>query len=206
MSTRVSGFDDDIISGGVLILDTPVVYMPQKLQDVCQSIQRHVGCNEFSILVKGDWKEENGTSGFVIDSEPIYIPKQDVTAGSIHYMEPLAIPRRDGFNTIIHSHPGSGLHAGFSGTDASYINAFMPCSVLFAGNGFRTATLIFEIKDGYARYPAETRIYTESNAVQLSESIIKEIDEKITRWVATSWFGKTRFGGVSAEDEDYPGM
>lgn len=103
------------------------IIMNENLHAICKSIQNMMN-SEFSILAKGKFTRD----GFEITDE-YYIPKQTVTFASVDYEENIAVKRREGFNTVIHSHPAQC--SDFSENDNETINSHFLCSILLNSSG-----------------------------------------------------------------------
>ncbi len=131
---------DNIWDSGLEILK-PVIEIPHKLLIVCNTIHDKVDEIEFSILVKGKWD----SNCFRLE-DAYLIPKQKVTRYSVDYLEDLGAYKRDGFNTIIHSHPFKSAH--FSGADDEYINSNFICSILFSDGEFTASIINVDIEKG----------------------------------------------------------
>jgi len=117
-----------------------LILIPEDLELICKSIQSQVGSDEFSILTRGNWTK----NGFQLEKEFI-IPKQEVGSCNVDFEEDIGKFKKEGFNTIIHSHPFTN-DATFSGSDDETINKNFMCSVLFCRGGFTDATLKIEVK------------------------------------------------------------
>ncbi len=94
---------------------------------------------EFSVL----FKTEFSNNGIVVTSE-YYIPKQEVSGASVDYLEDLALVKKEGFNAIVHKHPGSG-NSKFSSADMDFINKNFMCSILVNSTG-RICQCLLNIK------------------------------------------------------------
>ncbi len=113
---------------GVTFIEPKIILNYQAdltVKELCKKIKN----TEFSILFKGDWS----SNGFLVSNE-YYIPKQEVSAASVDYLEDLSIKRKEGYNVVIHTHPGYG-HSTFSSADREYINKNFPCSILYNQKG-----------------------------------------------------------------------
>jgi hypothetical protein len=111
------------------------IKLPAKICLVCNSLQRKVENNEFSIVCKGTWDD-----GEFIVSDDFKVPRQEVAGASVDYdLEHLEELKRDGYNTIIHSHPFKS--SNFSHDDDTTINSHFECSVLYSVGEFTTATV-----------------------------------------------------------------
>jgi len=126
----------EVWDSGLKVLKNPKVLIPQKLLLVCNSIQKHLGNFEFSILTKGQWASE----GYKL-SEDYIIPKQQVSSSFVQYdNKHVAECLKHGFNVVIHSHPMNMTN--FSSVDEEFINSNFEASVLYTPkHGFCKAVI-----------------------------------------------------------------
>jgi hypothetical protein len=118
------------------------VKVPIKISNVCNSLQRKVKNNEFSIVCKGSWID-----GEFIITEDFKVPKQEVAGASVDYnLEHLEELKLAGYNTIIHSHPFKS--SNFSHDDDTTINSHFECSILYSVGEFTTATIAISSMPG----------------------------------------------------------
>jgi hypothetical protein len=101
------------------------VYIPLKLQLVCNKIAKQVDGNEFSIFCK--IKKVDGNDVHLEDF--FVIPEQHVSSASIDYGK----DPDEYVDVVIHRHP-DGFNR-FSETDDSYINKNFKCSLLYTKSG-----------------------------------------------------------------------
>lgn len=128
-SSSVSTGNDDVFDSGMTVMDDVDVIVPEKVRDICISIQNSVGRPEWGALFKGEWTD----NGFEVKPEYV-IPEQTVSRAHIDYDEDLKKFRDEGYVVNVHSHPFSGRNAGFSGTDDEHINSHFTAALLYAGN------------------------------------------------------------------------
>lgn len=118
------------------------ISVPVHIRDICDSLQRKVDKNEFSIVCKGQWID-----GEYIVSEDYKVPKQVVAGASVDYdLEHLEALKLAGYNTVIHSHPFKS--ANFSSSDEETINSHFECSILYSVGEFPTATIAISSTPG----------------------------------------------------------
>lgn len=117
--------DEPAWGGETTFTDKMNVYIPLKLQLVCNKIARQVSGNEFSIFCKIEKIDGNN----VYLSDFYTIPEQQVSSASIDYGKD---PDME-VDTVIHRHP-DGMNR-FSGTDDAYINKNFKCSLLYTKSG-----------------------------------------------------------------------
>lgn len=111
------------------------VQIPAKIINVCNSLQRSVDRNEFSIVCKGRWED-----GEYIVDEDFKVPKQEVAGASVDYdNEDLERLKLEGYNVVIHSHPFES--SNFSASDEETINSHFECSILYSVGKFSAATV-----------------------------------------------------------------
>jgi len=111
------------------------IIVPARISNVCNSLQRKVSHNEFSIVCKGSWDD-----GEFIVSDDFKVPRQEVGGASVDYdLEHLEELKLAGYNTIVHSHPFKS--SNFSHDDDTTINSHFECSILFSVGEFTTATV-----------------------------------------------------------------
>ncbi len=147
-----------------------IVVIPEYIEKVCHSIQRQVGKNEFSILLKGQWSSE----GFIVHNE-FFIPLQEVTISEVNFKEDLYPLVRKGWNVILHSHPFT-TDAVFSTSDENTINKNFDCSILYCQNGFSEASLRFSVDDMLVIVKTKPKIVKDKVEVLLGNKIkVKEI-------------------------------
>jgi len=96
----VRGLEGSVFDSELKIVP-PVVIVPQRINSIIRYVQREVGNNEFSLLLKGRWTED----GYTILKQ-YYIPLQEVSSTSVDYKEDLSLLSSE-WNTIYHSHPFS---------------------------------------------------------------------------------------------------
>jgi hypothetical protein len=112
------------------------ISVPPVISVVCNSLQRKVGHNEFSIVCKGHWNDD----GTYTVSEEYKVPKQKVDGAAVDYdLDHLEQLKLEGYNTVIHSHPFKS--SNFSTSDDETINSHFECSVLYSMGEFTTATI-----------------------------------------------------------------
>lgn len=129
-----------VFSSGLKVVKTHtekvLITLSPLIISVCNSLQRKVGHNEFSIVCKGKW----GDDGSYIVSEDYKVPKQKVDGAAVDYdLDHLEQLKMEGYNTVIHSHPFKS--ANFSSSDDETINSHFECSVLYSVGEFTTATI-----------------------------------------------------------------
>jgi len=129
---------------------------------LCNTMQSRLPGLEFSILIRGTWTEQ----GFILSKDYI-IPKQRVTPASVDYTEDLAAYKKDGYNTVIHSHPFPS--SSFSYADDEAINAHFDCSLLFSERKFAAASVRIQLTpDLQLRINPETVIIDDDVTVDVS--------------------------------------
>jgi len=159
---------------------SPTVIVPQKVNSIIRYIQKEVGNNEFSLLLKGRWNED----GFTLAKE-YYIPKQEVSSTSVDYKEDLSL-LSTGWNTIYHSHPFSHGAPSFSEADKTSINCNFTCSLLGTKEGIKVANLSFFTGFCMVQVPAEVVILDdEVEAVDISK--ITEKRYETYNWYLNNW-------------------
>ena len=126
---------------GLKIIKKPIIYVHPKILSVCNYIQNRIGEKEFSIVAKGEWRED----GFYVLDE-FEIPEQEVSYASVDYLEDLTKYKLEGYNTIIHSHPFS-RSSKFSSTDEESINAHFDCSLLYTDKKFNDAVISLQLTE-----------------------------------------------------------
>jgi len=165
---------------------SPVVIVPQKVNSIIRYVQRELGNNEFSLLLKGGWSE----SGFKISKE-YYIPQQEVTSTSVEYKEDLSLLSKE-WNTIYHSHPFSYGTPSFSEADRTSINCNFICSLLGTKEGIKVANLSFFTGVCMVQVPAEVIIIDdEVEPVDISKITEKKY-ETYSNWYLNNW-NRNRF-------------
>ena len=158
-----------VFESGLTVIKTNTekvpITVPSILVNVCNSLQKKVGNNEFSIVCKGHWDDDK----YVI-SEEFKVPKQQVAGASVDYdLEHLEELKLAGFNTVIHSHPFKS--ANFSHSDDTTINSHFQCSVLYSVGDFTTATIVVVPAPGIKLVvTGNPKIEGEDNIVPVSES------------------------------------
>lgn len=106
------------------------IFLTEKLKYIIDTIQKEVGRNEFTILVKGKWSDK----GFLL-SEDYYIPEQKVTSSSVDYDNDLReLREEEGYNTLLHSHPFTRNGASYSGADETSVNMHFDAAMLLDGD------------------------------------------------------------------------
>jgi len=123
--SRKSYKDEPTWKGKTIFANKMNIYIPLKLQLVCNKIAKQVGNNEFSIFCKIEKIE--GTNIYLSDFYTI--PEQRVSGAFIDYGK----DPDEYVDTVIHRHP-DGLN-NFSGTDDAYINQNFKCSLLYTKSG-----------------------------------------------------------------------
>jgi hypothetical protein len=137
VATKKNG--SKVFDSGLKVIKTHTEKIPVKVPaviiNVCNSLQRKVDRNEFSIVCKGHWED-----GEYIVSDDFKVPKQEVAGASVDYdLEHLEELKLAGYNTVIHSHPFKS--SNFSSSDDETINSHFECSVLYSVGEFTTATV-----------------------------------------------------------------
>lgn len=130
--------DMSIVWDSGLKILSPKILLDFDVLEIAESIQRLVGNNEFSILLKGMWDND----GFYVTSEYI-IPDQYVSSASVDFEDDISRYRYKGYNTILHSHPFSC--ANFSYNDEKSINVHFDCSLLFSINKIVAGTICLKL-------------------------------------------------------------
>lgn len=202
--------------------DEPVIKIPIHILNVCRYLSNHVDGKEFSIACKGKWSKD----GFALES--VYeIPSQKIAYASVDYdLDDLTTLKQGGFNTIIHSHPGShGSRSSFSSEDESSINKNFLCSVLYCGGNFCDSNLTIDLSPT-VKLKIKGKIETEEEipAISIPEEKLNKISLKSyeTDWKRYSsneddWFPERKnrkyrkryegkwYGNVDEEDlnEDF---
>jgi len=144
-SNNADSGDTTVFDSGMTVMQDVDVLVPDKVRDICISIQEEVGRPEWGALFKGEWTQD----GFKVRPEYV-IPEQTVSRSHIDYDEDLKKFRDDGYTVNVHSHPFSGRSAGFSGTDDEHINSHFELALLYAGKAkdIVDGILNIEVKDG----------------------------------------------------------
>jgi len=164
--------EEEIFDSGINILEKPQIIVPHYILQVCSSIQKKVGSDEFSILVKGRWEdgEFHLTNEFVI-------PKQEVSSASVDYKDDMVKYKQEGYNVIIHSHPFA-RKSTFSHVDKEYINSNFDYSLLYCEDGFTDASMLVKIDDSHKiSIKPDVRIVEDEIEVDISN-----ISKKQTHW------------------------
>jgi len=156
----------------------PIVIVPAKINWLVKALQEKLWQNEFSILLKGSWKE----NGFLLD-EDYYVPEQEVGSASVDYKEDLSTLQRE-WNVIYHSHPFS-VEPDFSSADRDSINAHFPCSLLGNGEGIKRALLSF-FTDGVV-IQVDAKILLQEPTIQISEKELSKIKTAKSGYYTNSW-------------------
>jgi len=142
----------------------PTILISPKLDSMIRAIQKKIGSNEFSVLLKGHWTEE----GFLIEDD-IYLPEQEVSSTEVDYKEDLHKLQKEGWNCIYHSHPFSRSEPVFSSSDKESINCHFEASLLGNNEGIKTGLLSFFTETCIVQVPAE---------IALIEPELPDIDTK----------------------------
>jgi hypothetical protein len=138
---------DEIWDSGWVTHETPTLFVPRRIVQVCNAIQSKNPHLEWSILLKGEWTKY----GFEIANDYI-IPKQEVTGGNVEFDEK---DKEDcivkGYNVILHSHHSmTGIK--FSHPDHTTLtDSSFAASLLYNianGGEISTATITITIKEG----------------------------------------------------------
>jgi len=160
----------------------PVVIVPQRINSIIRYVQREVGNNEFSLLLKGRWTED----GYTILKQ-YYIPLQEVSSTSVDYKEDLSLLSAE-WNTIYHSHPFScGGTPSFSEADKTSINCHFTCSLLGTREGIKVANLSFFTGTCIVQVPAEVVIVEDDiEAVDISKITEKRFEYNYD-WYLNNW-------------------
>lgn len=129
-----------VFNSGLNVIKTHIekvpITVPSIIINVCNSLQKKVDRNEFSIVCKGHWGED----GNYIVSEEYRVPKQKVDGAAVDYdLDHLEQLKMEGFNTVVHSHPFKS--SNFSQVDDETINSHFECSILYSVGEFTTATI-----------------------------------------------------------------
>lgn len=103
-------------------------YIPTAIIDIMNGLDKMFSGDEFSIFAKSNWDKENKILRI---SEEYFVPLQEVSAAAVDYLE----QPPDGFNVVMHKHPGSNSKT-FSGIDDDYINQNFDVSLLWSGSKF----------------------------------------------------------------------
>lgn len=137
-ATKKSG-GNKVFDSGLKVVKTHSekipIKVPARISNVCNSLQRKVDHNEFSIVCKGSWDD-----GEFIVSDDFKVPKQEVAGASVDYdLDHLEELKMAGYNVIVHSHPFKS--SNFSHDDDTTINSHFECSILYSVGEFTTATV-----------------------------------------------------------------
>ncbi len=130
--------DTPIVWDSGLKILSPKIYLDSEVFDIASSIQKYVGDNEFSILLKGMWDDK----GFYVTSEYM-IPDQYVNYSNVDFEGDISKYRYKGYNTILHSHPFSSTN--FSFHDERSINVHFDCSLLFSVDKIVAGTICLKL-------------------------------------------------------------
>lgn len=169
---------------GLNVISELKIKIPQKILQVCRSIQDQLPHTEFSILCKGSWNGE-----FTL-SEDYIVPKQRVQGASVDYTEDLTPYKQQGYNVVIHSHPWGGTE--FSSSDDETINTNFSASILFGGKDFTKAVITVAVSEN-------TKIQIEAKILVSIEDIeqvdISNIEKETYISPMGSTYGYNVYGG-----------
>ena len=152
----------EVFDSGLNIVK-PVVLVPRTINMVVNSIQKTIGNNEFSILLKGGWSDD----GFTI-IEDYYIPEQEVSSTSVDYKEDLSTLSKE-WNSIYHSHPFCYTEPSFSTADIESINSHFECSLLGTTEGIKIANISFFVGTCIVQVKADVVIYDDDIEIDTSK-------------------------------------
>lgn len=152
----------EVFDSGLSIVE-PKILIPTKINTIVKSIQKKVGSEEFSVLLKGRWTER----GYEIENT-FYIPEQKVTGTSVDYIENLSELQKQGWNVVYHSHPFSETPS-FSESDKTSINCHFDCSLLGNRDGIKVGILSFFTGDFIIQVNAEVVFIEEAIEVDISK-------------------------------------
>jgi len=149
---------------GLKVIDKIKVVIDYGVLLILNNIDKKVINNEFSVLFKGEFRE----SAWYVSPE-YYIPKQEVSYASVKYIEDLAKYRHQGFNVVVHKHPGT---TSFSSVDDKYVNSHFPVSLLYVNNQIVNAKVLVSIADNVKiRLPAEVILTFPEKEIENIENI-----------------------------------
>jgi len=193
---KILKYNDNIWDSGIKIIKKPRILIPYRLLSICNAIQRKVGHNEFSILVKGAWNSE----GFKLSTDFV-IPKQEVGGASVDYKEDLTKYKQQGYNAVIHSHPFKS--SSFSYADDEHINSHFRASVLYSMGDFTTAVISIQINEHLLlQVEAEVEVMHEEEEIDIDISNIQEKYEYY-RYYNPRWrYEKNKKSKDKEEDEE----
>ena len=169
--TRSKREESPVLDTGLQIITDVIVNIPESILKVCDSFQKRLNRNEFSIVGKTSLSD-----GEFVLSEEYYVPRQKVSPTSVVFRED--IPSE--WNTVIHSHPFKSRN--FSQTDIESINCNFPFSYLYSCGEFTHGTLSLRMPEYGATIQvdvAEFRIIKET--VEVDTSPIEFDDAAIQR-------------------------
>lgn len=178
VETTLESKKEEIWDSGLKFVERITIKIPDEILKVCNSIQKQVEDNEFSILCKGKF---NDRGEFELGNEYI-IPKQEVGGASVDYKdEDIQKYKQDGFNVVIHSHPFES--SSFSSADDDFINSNFVCSVLFSLTKFTKAILNIELSnDLKLRVDCDIEVeYSNGVAIDIGNIKIKKYEYTISQ-------------------------
>lgn len=159
------------------------VFIPFKLQLICNKIAKQVGDNEFSIFCKIDRIEKNN----IYLSDYYTIPEQRVSHASIDYGNDPKEP----VDVVIHRHP-DGLNK-FSGVDDSFINKNFKCSILYTKLGGFVYGIYNLNLDENTKLRIETVPIVDDGLSDIDISNIAYFDSTIPNYLYEENFPENRF-------------
>ena len=147
----------------LIVIEKMKVIVPLKLLLVCNSLVAKLNGEEFSIVTN----IAKRSSDTITLSEDYYIPKQNVTSGSIDYL-----PDDYNHSVVIHRHP-NGLNS-FSATDQSYINQNFELSLLYTSDEYFVNGL-YNLKHEDAIIPIPVKAVIEYGIEEIDISNIESV-------------------------------
>jgi len=184
---------------GIEIVDLSdfTVRVSLNLHEVCRVVDQKLDKMEWSILCKSNI----GPKGAFVTGV-FLIPKQEVTASSVDFdpNEDLSAYREQGYNTVIHKHPGYGK--SFSSDDMKYINANFPLSLLYCGKDYGEGTRTIDLAEGVRsiiKIPgSKIDVVYPAIDVVVDEADIAKIKKKV-------WASNTAYPNRYYDDDYYGG-
>jgi len=167
---------EEIFESGLDIVDKYRIVLPEKIDRVIKALAGKFS-TEFSILLQES--DRDGANIYIEDK--YYIPKQEVSGGSVDYleMEKLDKMRHEGWNVIMHRHP-TGV-SSFSDADINSICSLYDISILFEGGKYPIATVRHKLDGAILLIEAEVVVARPPVKIVGIENI-KEKKTKLVSW------------------------
>jgi hypothetical protein len=154
------------ISTGLLIRESATIELPVSINRVMLGLLpllpgQHM---EYGLYLQGTWLPESLTVR--VDPAAVYLPRQTVSVGSIHFTEDPPGPE---WNVVIHRHP-QGMRV-FSGVDRDSINEEFLASILFIPP--------FDFPAAVVNVPIALGVKLQTKAVILPQGTLFEIADDL---------------------------